>query len=355
MIYQLDFWKMMGLGITFILISNAIFLFYYFISKIYHSKEYKSEILPFYGITLLFLFGGLSYISAIIFDFFHWYYNLTILIYYRLNFIFYVLCVASCIFVYENVIKKTKYLLTIYMIGVLIINFFIGTFEALVLFANFTFGFALIILLILQYVVFVRPTSGMLKRRMYSSLVGLIIIGLGNFFRNPSINETIGYYIFSLGTLLINIGILLMGFGFSAFSTFTDLNWKEKLHQIFILTKDGLLLYAYSFDVNQTIDDSELRAAGISSVRIFLSEILKTEDDLQIIEYKNLNVILELRDIVVFALVIKEKSSFLKHKLGEFSQKFCEIFRDSLKNWNGDMEIFYPAKNLIQDIFELDK
>ncbi|MFX0133522.1 MAG: hypothetical protein ACFFDN_07760 [Candidatus Hodarchaeota archaeon] len=355
MIYQLDFWKMMGLGITFILSSNAIFLFYYFISKIYHIKEYKSEILPFYGITFLFLFGGISYIFAIVFDFFRWQYNITELIYYRFHLIFYFLSVSSCIFVYENVTKKTKYLLTIYMIGVLITNFFISTYEVLNLFSSFTFGFALLILLILQYIVFVRPTSGILKHRMYITLVGLMIIGFGSVFRSPSLNEAFGYYFFSMGTLLINIGVLLTGFGFSAFSTFTDLNWKEKLHQIFILTKDGLLLYAYSFDVNQKINDSELLAAGLSSIRIFLSEILKTTDDLQIIEYKNLNVVLELKDNIVFVLVIKEKSSFLQYKLEEFSKKFYEIFKDSLKNWNGDMELFYPAKTLIQNIFELNK
>ncbi|NVM02496.1 MAG: hypothetical protein HWN67_09190 [Candidatus Helarchaeota archaeon] len=355
MIYQLDFWKMMGLGITFILSSNAIFLFYYFISKIYHSKEFKSEIFPFYGITLLFLFGGISYIFANVFDFFRWQYDITVLIYYRFHFIFYVLSVASCIFVYENLIKKTKYLLTIYMIGVLIINFFIVTYEALNLFSNFTFGFALLILLILQYVVFVRPTSGILKHRMYITLVGLMIVGFGSVFRNPFINEAFSHYFFSMGTLLINVGVLLMGFGFSAFSTFTDLNWKEKLHQIFIVTKDGLPVYAYSFDVNQTITDSELLAAGLSSIRIFLSEVLKTKDDLQIIEYKNLNVILELKDNIVFILVIKEKSSFLQYKLEQFSKKFSEFFKDLLKNWNGDMELFYPTKTLIRNIFELDK
>ncbi len=355
MIYQLDFWKMMSLGITFILISNTIFLSHYFINKIYQTKKFKSEILPFYGITFLFLFGSVSYIFAIIFDFFHWYYDHSILIYFRLHLIFYVLSVASCIFVYENVTKKTKYLLTIYMIGGLVINFFIFSYKGLNLFSNFTFGLGLLILLILQYVVFVRPTSGMLKRRMYSALIGLIIIGFGSFLRNPTINEAFGYYLFSMGTLLVNFGVLLMGFGFSAFSTFTDLNWKEKLHEIFILTKDGLLCYAYSFDVDQKMNGSELLAAGFSSIQIFLSEILKTKDDLQIIEYKNLNVILELKGNIVFVLVIKEKSSFLKHKLGEFSQKFCEIFTDSLKNWNGDMEIFYPTKNLIQNIFELNK
>ncbi|NVM02495.1 MAG: hypothetical protein HWN67_09185 [Candidatus Helarchaeota archaeon] len=349
-----DVWKLFGLGFTFILSNYLFIIFFYFIKKIYGSKKSIKEILPFLGIAFLFLFGGISYIFANLFDYFQWHYEIKILIHFRLHSILYFASIASCIFVYEYVIKKTKYLLTIYILIGLIANFIVYTYEALNFLLNLFLGSAIPILLILQYVVFVRPTSGMLKRRMYISLVGLISAGVGSALRNYFINEFLGYYIFSIGTSIVIIGLLLMAYGFSAFSTLTDLKWKDKLYQLYVVTENGICLYAHSFENNLPITNSELLATGFSGIQKLLSEILKTKEALRIIEYKNLKILIDFGPNIVFLLVISEQSAFLFYKLKEFSEKFSNFFKDLLKNWQGNTEIFTPTKSLIQSIFELN-
>ncbi len=349
---MLDVWKLFGLGFTFILSNYLIIVFFYFIKKIYGSKKSIKEILPFLGIAFLFLFGGISYIFANFFDYFQWQYDLKILFYFRLHSILYFSSIASCIFVYEYVIKKTKYLLTTYIVIGLIANFIVYRYEDLNFLLNFFLGSAVPILLILQYVVFVRPTSGMLKRRMNFSLVGLICAGVGSALRNFFINELLGYYIFSIGTSIVIIGLLLMAYGFSAFSTLTDLNWKDKLHQLYVVTEDGICLYAYSFENNLPIANSNLLAAGFSGIQKLLSEILKTKEALRIIEYKHLNILVDFRPNIVVLLVITEHSAFLFYKLKEFAEKFSNFFKDLLINWQGNTEIFTPTKSLIQSTFE---
>jgi hypothetical protein len=145
----------------------------------------------------------------------------------------------------------------------------------------------------------------------------------------------------------------LIGYGFAAFSTFTDLQWKEKLRELFVISKGGICLYAFSFEKNLPLENSDLLAGGFSGIQALLAEIVKTKESLHLIDYQTVKILLTQSAEAMFVLVIKEESTFLQYKLQLFSDEFQTFFKDSLPRWKGEMDIFKPTITLVQRVFEL--
>ena len=146
-------------------------------------------------------------------------------------------------FFLEYASKRTKYFLTLYMITVscacfiLIYVFVVPQYikGMFILIPTVPIG---IVGLLLYYLVFIKPTSGFLRGRMVLGLLGFILLVGGPMLGFSSITQLLGMdYRQStiLGIIGITIGIIglcLIGYGFAAFSTFTDIKWKEKLREI---------------------------------------------------------------------------------------------------------------------------
>ncbi len=209
-----------------------------------------------------------------------------------------------------------------------------------------------VIIPLFMFYMFIKPTSGFLRQRILLALVGICMVGIGIFFRFSFLSDLWGAYIYSIGTLIAIIGVSFFGYGFAAFSTFTDLNWKEKLREIFVIARNGICVYAYSFGQNRSITDSDLIAGGFSGIQLLLSELVHTSESLQLIDYQNVKIMLEQGQGYMFILIIKEQSSFIRYKLRLFTQEFFEFFKDVIKTWNNNIDIFKPTGTIIQRIFE---
>jgi hypothetical protein len=202
------------------------------------------------------------------------------------------------------------------------------------------------------YWIFIKPSSGFLRQRIILATLGIFMVGIGIFFRFSFLSESVGDFMYPLGTMIAIIGLCLFGYGFAAFSTFTDLNWKEKLREIFIIKPNGICVYAYSFEQNRSIADSDLIAGGFSGIQSLLSEIVHTSETLQLIDYQNVKIMLERGKYHMFILIIKEQSSIIRYKLKVFIQEFYEFFKDVVEIWDNNVDIFKPTGTLIQKIFE---
>jgi hypothetical protein len=254
-------------------------------------------------------------------------------------------------YILEFVLRKTKYFFTLYMIIGLIILSFIEMSTLILLFYLAPFPF---FVLSAWYYVFIRPTSGFLRNRMVISSLGFISIIVGFLLRYNFMSQLLGSYIYTVGTILSIIGVTLIGFGFSAFSTFSDIRWKEKLREILVISNDGISLYSYSFEQRSPVDDTDLIAGGFSGIQAMLSEIVKTSESLQLIDYKNVKIMLEQREDVIFILILKEESTFIQYKLKLFSEEFQDFFKDILQSWSGRVDLFQPTRTIIERIFEVD-
>jgi len=349
-------WEMAGLTITAISATCMFFIFLYFVNRLLKVRRTTRELLPFFGIAAQYLLLSLSNFIAIAYDYLYWESLGSIIridllkISLILNFAGY----GALTFLCELVLKKTKYIFSI----------LVGLLSVLVIFAQSVEQISITIIIlgplflpsfIVWYFVFIKPTSGFLRRRMNWAFFGLFLILGGMVTRGLSHESSSGVYFGSAGTIGYIIGLSLIGYGFAAFSTFTDLRWKDKLRELFVISPNGTCLYAFSFDQDLPIEDSDLVAGGFSGIQLLLSEMVKTSESLQLIDYQNVKIMIEQKAAVMCILIIKAESKFLQFKLKTFADEFQHFFKDTLAAWKGEIHVFQPTKVLIENVFELHK
>jgi hypothetical protein len=350
----MKFWEIFNFTTTILLSACAFFIFIYFLNKLLKTRKKSKELLPFLGITIVFIFFSISFFIAAWFDYYHWEYGIIYVGLYKLHFSLFIISLVVLAFLTDYSSRGTKYFLTIYSIFCLIITLILNDFEQLKLYPNFLALPAIFLLTLMWYFTFLKPTSGFLRRRMIFALIGVYIVIIGLLGRNEDISDLIGPYIYSIGTLMTIVGLSLIGYGFFAFSTFTDIKWKDKLRELFVIADNGVCLYAYSFEKNVSVEDSDLIAGGFSGIETLLSEIVKTKETMQLIDYKNAKIMINHESIAMFVLIIKEESSFLRYKLKVFSEEFKKFFEDIFQHWMGKIAYFKPTRTIIQRVFELD-
>ncbi len=325
---SVDFWEALGFGVTHIFSTCAFVIFLIFLNKYNQIRKRSREHLPFLGLTLLFICTSISYFIAVWGDYYRWEYGIIRVEMYLISSIAIYASFAALTFIFEYIFKKTKFIITYYLIFCAILMIFIRDLETLDTITLYTCTPMFLIIPIFLYYIFIRPTSGFLRQRILLATLGIFMVGIGIFFRFSFLSELLGGYIYPLGTIVAIVGVCLFGYGFAAFSTFTDLNWKDKLREIFVISLNGICVYAYSFEQNRSIKDSDLIAGGFSGIQLLLSEMVHTSETLQLIDYQNVKVMLEQGKSHSFILIIKEQSSFIRHKLKLFTQEFYEFFED---------------------------
>jgi len=347
-------WQMLGLGLTYIVASTCFFLFLLFIDRFLRVRKTTKELLPFLGLAALFLCNSVAFILASWFDFLRWQYNESSIPLFKAYGWFLSGGLLGLTFIFEFTLKKTKYLISIYTAIGLIVQQFWNTLQDIVLVMLITGAPLYLILPILYYFIFIRSTSGFLRRRMYIAWVGSILayVGLAGL-GVPFFPESIGSIMFALSRLCMIIGNSFFGYGFAAFSTFTDLSWKKKLRELFVISSGGKSLYAFSFDQDCEITDSGLLAGGLAGIQMLLSEIVRSTESLQLIEYQDAKLMVEQRPETLFVLILREASTFLQYKLHLFVEEFEAFFKDIMPHWSGQVELFAPTKTLIHRVFEI--
>jgi hypothetical protein len=349
---MVEFWETLGFGLTHVFSTCAFVLFLIFLNKFIQIRRRSREHLPVLGLTLIFLCTSVSYLIAVWGDYYLWEYGQVRLGLFLISFSAMYASFAALTFLFEYVFKKTRYLITGYLLVCAIIIAFIRDFEVLNNFTLYTAAPMFVIIPLFMYYSFIRPTSGVLRQRILLATLGIFLVAFGILARFSFLSELVGTYIYSVGTLFAIFGMSLFGFGFAAFSTFTDLNWMEKLRELFVIAQNGTCLYAYSFDHSMPIQDSDLIGGGFSGIQMLLSEMVHTHETIKLIDYQNVEIMLEQAKEHMFVLIIKEQSSVLRDKLKLFMHEFYEFFRESFKTWDGRIDIFKPTGTLIERIFE---
>lgn len=351
---MVDPWEMTALSITAIAATCMFYIFLYFVNRLLKIRTTTRELLPFFGIAAQYLLFSLSSFVAIAYDYIYWESAIVNIDLLKISLILNFAGFGALTFLCEFVLKKTKYIFSI-LVGILIVLMLFAQIIEQISLTIMIFGPLFLPFFIVWYYVFIKPTSGFLRRRMNLAFFGLLSIFIGMVTRGLSHEPSAGVYFGIGGTVLYIIGLSLMGYGFAAFSTFTDLRWKDKLREIFVIARNGTCLYAFSFEQNLPIEDSDLVAGGFSGIQMLLSEMVKTSESLQLIDYQNVKIMIEQKATIMYVLIIKAESKFLQFKLKAFADEFQNFFKDILTNWMGEIHVFQPTKVLIEKVFELVK
>ena len=146
------------------------------------------------------------------------------------------------------------------------------------------------------------------------------------------------------------IGVMLLGIGAWKSPNLSEIEWQNKLINLYAISPTGICLFKHAFKPVETMD-SLLVGGGITSIVKMVKEMTKSEQKLSIIKQTNRNMFLEYGKYVTVVLLVEEEFEILRQKLKEFLLLFEEFFRDILPSWKNDLQIFTPAEVLVEKIF----
>ncbi|NVM44924.1 MAG: hypothetical protein HWN79_08400 [Candidatus Lokiarchaeota archaeon] len=129
-------------------------------------------------------------------------------------------------------------------------------------------------------------------------------------------------------------------------------NWKKSLKNLFVLTKDGVSLYEFSFGIE--IQDPALISAMIAALTNFVREATGSKKALRTVDQEDKKVILYHGDYVTVALLADRDLPIIHKRIKRFTESFEEQYGIHLKSWTGETTMFKGTEILLSKEFPLD-
>ena len=129
-------------------------------------------------------------------------------------------------------------------------------------------------------------------------------------------------------------------------------NWKNALKNLFVLTKDGVSLYEYSFGIE--IQDPALISAMIAALTNFVREATGSKKALRTVDQEDKKVLLYHGDYVTVALLSEKDLPIIHKRIKKFTELFEVEYGKHLKGWKGETTIFKGTEVILNKQFPLD-
>jgi hypothetical protein len=189
------------------------------------------------------------------------------------------------------------------------------------------------------------------RKKMSLFLFGVLILSMGyflssiqsNFFINVLELKVIGHLIFILG-------LLMMASGVGALPSLDELDWKSKISELYVISKNGINLLDYHFQEKRDLD-VDLISGGIVGITMLVQQMTESKNLLNCIQQEGANLLLEYGDDITIALISENDLQILHEKMGELIDEIEFIYHDMLKSWGGEVDVFKPISVLIEKIF----
>ncbi|UCC20701.1 MAG: hypothetical protein JSV62_05295 [Promethearchaeota archaeon] len=152
--------------------------------------------------------------------------------------------------------------------------------------------------------------------------------------------------------LSVGIAIISVSSALVARKYIRQRNWEKSLKNLFVLTKDGLSLYEYSFGVE--IQDPALISAMISALTNFVREATGSKKSLRTIDQEDKKVILYHGNHTITALTSEKDLPIIHKRIKKFSETFEQEFGIQLKKWTGETSVFKGAEVIVNKNFPID-
>jgi len=152
--------------------------------------------------------------------------------------------------------------------------------------------------------------------------------------------------------IIIGVAVASVPLALIARRQFKQRNWKKSLRNLFVLTKDGVSLYEYSFGIE--IQDPALISAMIAALTNFVREATGSKKALRTVDQEDKKVILYHGDYVTVALLSEKDLPIIHKRIKNFTEAFEEQYGTHLKGWTGEVTMFKDAEVILSKQFPLD-
>jgi hypothetical protein len=209
------------------------------------------------------------------------------------------------------------------------------------------------ILALLGIALFLRytwgSTSGEVKKSVQWVVFAFIIGWLG-FIGRSDTGYLLGESIYTLGLILLTIGILVFGYVLSTSPALDELDWNQQILELYVIQSGGILMWHHQFVENPEIDQA-LTAAGIAGVQSLFQEITRSATGLNIVSIGDYDILFAHGSAFTSVLIAKKPYKVLLDKVQEFTDRFEYEFGTVLQQFEGSLKEFHSANELIQAVF----
>ena len=333
----------------------AFYIALLFFIKVKRAKETGFDLSAFMGLAIFAFFVG---IMEIIYTYFYYYvfqFNLDIFGLYLAAMTFGSIGITGLAFLSEKMFRKTKYALTIFSISFIVLTiFFLRTIEDIQFFSTVIQCSVVLFLIVIFIHSLILKTKGEIRRKMEWSLLGFI--GIFFFYM---LDTEVGQSLVPLPneiTIIISlVGLIIVtifwGLIFLSFETFTEFGWKDQLKELFIIAPNGGTLFHYSFKKETDSHEPDLITSGLTGIKDILAEMVQSQEKLKTVDHQDVKILFEYGTYSTLALIAYENLRIYHSKLAQLINQFEKFFHEFLIHWSGEIEVFRPSKELIEEIF----
>lgn len=129
-------------------------------------------------------------------------------------------------------------------------------------------------------------------------------------------------------------------------------NWEKSLRNLFVLTKDGLSLYEYSFGIE--IQDPALISGMIAALTQFVREATGSKKALRTVDQEDKKVLLYHGSYTTTALLAEKDLPIIHKRIEGFAEEFEGTFNKNIKHFSGEVSAFKNANIIVNKYFPLD-
>lgn len=192
-------------------------------------------------------------------------------------------------------------------------------------------------------------TSGEVRKSVQWVVVGFVVGWLG-FIGRSDTAYLLGEFIYTIGLLLLTIGILIFGYVLSTSPALDELDWNQQILELYVIQMGGILMCHHQFIENPDIDQV-LTAAGIAGVQSLFQEITRSDTGLNIVSIGEYDILFAHGAAFTCVLIAKKPYKILLDKVQEFTKRFEYEFGTVLQQFEGNLQEFHSAVELIQSVF----
>jgi hypothetical protein len=193
-----------------------------------------------------------------------------------------------------------------------------------------------------------------LKTKGIFLFVGLAFMLIGFLLTTDALIEIYGLEGRMIGAIFQLISVVILSYFFLNLPPFNEFEWQDKIEALYLVDSAGICLYYKIFSEKKELMDEHLISAAIASINIMLQGLIDSggeSKEISVIKKKGENVIIYPGSIVSGVLYTSEELNFAKIVLKEFVDKFETLYRNILKDWSGDTNIFNPTEIIANDLF----
>ena len=189
---------------------------------------------------------------------------------------------------------------------------------------------------------------------------------LGKFYYLFMLLFSLNIFFYSLYLITLNIYfnllhsiVYLISIGYFVYIIIIKPNlfvvFTNKIYDLIIFHKSGILLYSFNFQTREEVDESLLKGSILIGISHILANLSNLEAQVTHIKMKDRAVVFNFNTQLGYAalLIAKHRNKILEKSIDNFMNEFSTINKDSLKNLTGliDVSTFKNAKGLINQYF----